>query len=130
MFKGIAVDFGCAGLKNSGLVAFGHAEHVDGAEDIGLDGADRVVLVVDGRCGAGEIVDAIDLIVIEVDRIDDVVLDESEMGMREKVSDVLAFAGKEIVDAEDAMVVNESVTEMTAQEAGSSGYGDGFHFVV
>ena len=58
---GIAVDLRRRRLENLALQPLGEAQHVDGAMHAGLGRLHRIVLIVDGRGGAGEIVDLVDL---------------------------------------------------------------------
>ena len=108
-------------------MTFRNPQHIDGAEDVGFDRPDRVVLVVDRRGGAGEIVDPIDFVIVKKDAIDDVVLDQLEVGMVEEVGDVLPFAGKEVVDAKDLVLIDEAIAEMTSQEPGAARYQNCLH---
>ena len=61
MHRRIAVDLAGRGLEDLGARALGQAQHVDGAVHAGLGRLHRIVLVVDRRGGAGEIVDLVDL---------------------------------------------------------------------
>jgi len=56
-----AIHLRCRGLQNPSVNALGQAEHVDGPVHARFSGLDRVMLVVDRRRGAGEIVDTINL---------------------------------------------------------------------
>ncbi len=74
---------------------------------------------MDGRGGAGEVVDLIDL---EEDRLGDVVADDLEVGMGDEGVEVFAAAGEEVVEAEDLVVfVQEAFAEVGADEAGAAG---------
>ena len=85
----------------------------------GYDCLDGVVLVVDGRRRAGEVVDLVDL---EQDGLDDVVADHLEVGVGEVVHDVVLAAGEEVVDDDDAVAaLEEAVDEVAADEAGAAG---------
>ncbi len=95
---GVAVDLGGGCLQDAGLHPFGHAQHVDHAHDAGLDGLDRVVLVVHRRGGAGQVVDAINL---QEDRLDDVVTDQLEAVAVHQMDDVVFAAGEEVVQTDD-----------------------------
>ena len=76
MLLGIAVDLAGRGQQDARAHALGQPQHVDRAHHAGLDGLDRIVLVVHRRGRAGEMKDAIDF---EQDRLDDVVADEFEV---------------------------------------------------
>ena len=41
-----------------------------------------------------------------MDRVDDIVVDEYEMGMREKVCDVIALSSEEVIDANDLVILD------------------------
>ena len=106
----IAVDLARAGLKDPGLHALGEAEAIDRAHDGGLGRLDRVELVVRRRSGAGEIVD---LIHLELKRIDYIVPDKLEARVLQQVRNILLSAGEQVVDDGDIMTVrDETVTEM------------------
>jgi hypothetical protein len=61
MFDRIAVDFACRGLEHAAAEPLGEAEHVDCARDRHFGRLDRVVLVMDRRRRAGEVVNRVDL---------------------------------------------------------------------
>lgn len=100
----VAVDLRGRGLEDFRPVVFGHAQHVDRADHRRLGGFDRVVLVVDRRSGAGEVVDLLDLGHVG---IDDVVADDLEIGVRQQVSDVAFVTGEIVVDADDVVTFRE-----------------------
>jgi hypothetical protein len=77
--------------------ALGQPQHVDRAVHAGLGGLHRVVLVVDRRGRAGEVVDLVDL---HVEREGHVVAHQLEVRVVEQVGDVVLGAGEEVVDAE------------------------------
>ena len=103
----------------SGPEPLGQHQHVDGAQHVRLDGLDRVVLVVNGRGGAGQVVDLVDL---EEERLGDVVPDKLELVVVEQMLDVLSPAGEEVVQADDVMAVRKKpLAEVGADEAGAAG---------
>jgi hypothetical protein len=57
VFLGVTVDLGGGGDEETSLGSLGETEHVEGTHEPGLEGFDRVVLVVRRRCGAGQVVD-------------------------------------------------------------------------
>ncbi len=77
MDLGVAVDLGGGGQENAGLHPFGQPQHVEGPQDIGLDGLHRVVLVVHRRGRAGQV---IDLVHLQHDGVDHVVADQFQAG--------------------------------------------------
>ena len=104
MDLGVAVNLGGGGLEDPGLYPLGQSQHVDGPHDAGLDGLDRVVLVVDGRGRTGQVVDPVHL---QKDRLGDVVADQLECGVVQEMDDIPLAPGKEIVEAEHLMSIRE-----------------------
>ena len=99
MNERVAINLGCRRLQDPCLYAFCQSEHVDRAHHVGLYRLDRVVLVMDRRRRASEIVDLIDL---EQDRLGHVVPDELESLVVEQMRRYSAFAaGEKIVEADD-----------------------------
>jgi hypothetical protein len=85
----------------------------------GYDSLDGVVLVVDGGCGACEVVDLVDL---EEDGLDDVVADHLEVGVAEVVHHVLLASREEVVDDDHAVAArHQAVHEVAADEPGAAG---------
>jgi len=83
------------------------------------------VLVVDGRCGTGEV---IDLVYLQVDGIDDVVAKTFEMGVGQEVEDVFLAARVEVVEAKDIMALGQKTfAEMGAEKAGAACDEDSLH---
>lgn len=115
----VAVDLRGGGEEEAGAGALGKAEHVDGAEDVGLDGFDGVVLVMDGAGGAGEMVDLVDFC---GEGLGYVVAEELEAGMRAPSGEVLLLAREERVDDDDVMaILHETIDEMRADETRATG---------
>ena len=77
----IAIDLAGRGLQHPRLEPLGEAEHVDGAHDAGLGRVHGVVLIVDRRGGAGEVVDLVDL---DKERQRHIVADELEFAVIEQ----------------------------------------------
>jgi hypothetical protein len=100
----VAVHFGGRGLEYARADALGEAEHVDHAHHVGLDRLDGVVLIVDGRGRAGEVVDLIDL---QQDRLDHVVANQLEGVVVEQVLDVRAPPREEVVEAEHLVAARQ-----------------------
>ena len=93
---------------------------MQGAEDVGADGADRVALVVDRRRRAGEVVQAIGL---EPERFGHVVAHEAETLVRGEVRDVALRATREVVEADDVVPVGEeAIAQVRADETRAAGY--------
>jgi len=120
MHRGIPVNFTGGCLKDFGLNPLGKAEHVDGAHDAGLDGFDRVKLVVYGGSGTGQVVYLINL---QENGFYKVVTYQFKIGLFNEVADVSLGAGKEIVKAQNVMpFLNQPITEVGTQKTGSSGH--------
>jgi hypothetical protein len=84
----------------------------------------RVVLVVDRRGGAREVVD---LVHLQVEREGDVVPDDLEVGAADQVGDVALAAGVEVVAADDvAALLQQALAEKGAQEPGAARDQDAF----
>lgn len=76
----------------------GEAQHVDRADDAHLRGLHRILLIVDGRCRAGEVEDLVDL---HEQRMGDVVAKQLEGLVAEQMLDIAPGAGEETVDAKE-----------------------------
>ena len=86
----------------------------------GLGGLHRIVLVVDRRGRAGEVVDLVDL---DVEREGDVVAHQLEMRIAQQMRDVVLAAGEEVVDAQHVVAVaQQALAQMRAEEAGAAGH--------
>src|SRR5690606_36966010 len=88
----------------------------------------RILLIVDGRGGAGQVEDLVDL---HVERKGHVVADELETRMRMQVFDVSLAASEQVVHAQYFMAGGEkTVAEMRAQEPGTAGDENTFSLLV
>src|SRR5690606_7999141 len=88
------------------------------ARDVDLGRLDRVVLVMDGRRRAGEVVY---LVHLDEKREADIVAYDLERGVRQKVLDIVLSAREEIIDADDLVAVREEpVAEVGADKSGPS----------
>ena len=120
----IAVDLARRGLQHLRPATLGHAEHVDRAHHRRLHRLDRVVLVMARGGRAGEVVD---LVHFQPERMDDVVPQQFEVGLREQVGDVRLLTREEVVDADHVVAHrHEAVAEMAAEKAGAAGDEDAF----
>ena len=89
--------------------------------DAGLGGLDRVVLVMDGRCGAGKVVDFVNF---DIEGEGDVVAQDFEPVVIHEGKDIVLGAGEKVVNADDVVaIVKEAFAEMGAEEACSAGHG-------
>jgi hypothetical protein len=85
----------------------------------GLCGLHRIVLVMDGRGRAGEIVDLVDF---HIKREGDIVPDHFEVFVFKQMLDITARAGEEIVDADDDRSVGQqALAEMRTEKASAAG---------
>ncbi len=110
--------------KNRALTPLGEAEHVQGTKNRGLDGLDRVVLIMDGRSGTGKIEDPVDL---RQEGLSDVVADEFEGRIADEMFDVSAMAGEVVVEADDLVArVDQPITQMRPEEPRSPGHQNSF----
>jgi hypothetical protein len=100
MHQGIAVDFRCRSLHEARSIGAGELEHVARPDDIGERRLDRIRLIRDGRCRAGEIENAVDA---QVDGLADVVQDETVPVVSGQFVDMLR--GPEIKQVKIFMVV-------------------------
>ena len=96
MHDWIAVDFRGGRLKDAASEALGQTQHVDGAVHARLGGLYRVVLIMDRRGRAGQIVDFVHL---DIKREGDVVPDELEALPPHQMVDVALCAGEKIIGA-------------------------------
>jgi hypothetical protein len=115
----VAVHLRCGRLEDAALEPLGQAQHVDGAVHAGLGGLHRVVLVVDRRSRAGEVVDFVDL---DIERKRHIVAQQLETRVAEQMADVLLAAREEVVDADDIVPVGqEAITQVRAEKTGAAG---------
>ena len=111
----VAVDLACGRLKDRRAQSLGKTKHVDRAVDRSLGRLDGIVLVVDRRGRAREVVDLIDL---DIERKGHVVADELEAGMIKQVLDVALGACEEVVDAKHFVAMLEQrFAQMRSDEA-------------
>lgn len=83
------------------------------------------MLIVDGRSGACQVVDFVDL---EEEGMDDVVADELEVGMVEEMSNVVLAPREKIIDTDDVSARSEEVfAEVTAEKTCSASHENPFH---
>jgi len=112
MNSGISVDLTGGGLQDSGVNSFCQPQHVDGAHDAGLDCLYRVVLIVVGRGGAGQIVY---LVHFEEYGLHQIVTYQFKVGFSKEMAHVLFSTGEEIVQTQNIVALhNQTITEMRA----------------
>ena len=109
----IAIDLACRSLEDTSTAAPRHSKRIDRTEDRSLNRRDGVVLIMNGACRAGEIVDPIDL---KIDRLLDIMPNELEAGIIDEVADTF-FASELARDAVRSKVLTlyppEEVDEFT-----------------
>ena len=101
---GVAIDLAGRGLQNPRFDSLCQAQHVDGAVNAGLGCLHRVVLIVHGRCRAGEIENAVDL---DIQRKGDVVAHQFKARITQKMGNVSFVAGEEVVYTQDIVVIRD-----------------------
>jgi hypothetical protein len=86
----------------------------------GLDGLNRVVLVMDRRSGTGQVVD---LVHLDIQGEIDVMPKQLESAMVEQVRDPVPGGRVKIVHTQDFMPPRQQkITQMRSQEAGPTGH--------
>ena len=119
MYERVAVDLAGGCVQHHRLCLEGEIEHVHNAEHGALGRLHRVLLVVDGRCGAGEVVYLVEL---SPERLRDVVQHERELRVAEEVVDVGLGAGEEVVEGRHLVSVGKQpAAEMRTQKPGGAG---------
>jgi hypothetical protein len=120
MLLRVAIDFAGRGQQDARVDPLGEAQHVDRAHHAGLDGLDRIVLVMDRRGGTRQMKNAIDL---EQDRLDEIVAHQLEIAAGDQMADVGALAAEKIVQADDFVpVLEQTFTKMRPEKSCSTGY--------
>ena len=116
----VTVDFTRRGLEDLGPYTFGQPQHVDGPVHTGLGGLHRIILIMNGRCRAGQIVD---LIYLHIEREGDIMPHQFKMWIIKEMQDILLVSGKVVIDAEDIVsILEQTFTEMGAEKAGPSSH--------
>ena len=116
----ISIHLARRGPQDRRLTSLSKAEHVYRPVDTGLNRSHRVVLIVDGRCRAGEVED---LINFNVKRERDVVAYQLEFRLPDKMRDVSSSSRTEIVHAQDLVsFVEEPIARGRAEKACATCY--------
>jgi hypothetical protein len=114
----VAIDFAGRGLKDFRPRALGETQHVDRAVHAGLQCLHGIILIMDRRGRAGEIVDLVDL---HIEREGHVVPHHLEARLAQQMLDVAAAAGEIVVDAQHFMAGrDQQVAQVRADETGSA----------
>jgi hypothetical protein len=114
----IPVDLAGRGLEYAALQPLRQTEHVDGTVHRGLCRLHRIVLVMNRRCRAREIVD---LVHFDEERKADIVPKELKARVRVQMLDIALGAREEIVDTQDIMpLLKEPVDQVRTKKPGTS----------
>ena len=106
----------------------GQTEHMDRTHNIGFDRLHRIILVMNGRCGTGQIVN---LVNFQKDRLRQIVSDQFKVRFIEQVKNVFFVAGKKIVQAQDIVtVLHQTFAQMGPQKPGAPCYQNAFIEVI
>ena len=112
---GVPVHLAGGGLEDAGLEALGQAQHVDGPVDAGLDGLHRVMLIMNGRSGTGQVVD---LVHFHKQREGHVMAHQLKTPVIHELFHIGAGTGKKVVHAEDFMpLIQQTRAQMRSQKA-------------
>jgi hypothetical protein len=95
MYLRITIDLAGGGLKHPGTRATSKAEHIERTNYAGLGGIDGVVLIMDGRGWASQVIYLVNL---SPQRINNVVAQELEVLVIQQVQYIIFCAGKKIID--------------------------------
>src|SRR6266550_8662168 len=115
----IPVYFRGRGLENSSADALGQPQHVDGSNDARLNGLDRVVLIMNRRRRAGQVIDLIDF---EQDGFNHIVTHKFKTRIGHQVGDVLSTYREEIIETDKIVLLGQqALAKMRTEESCSSG---------
>ena len=95
-------------------------QHVVSTEKAGLRSLDRIELVVNGRCRACQMPDAV---TFQLNRISNVVPDQFKSGMTDPLADVAFAASEVVVEANDLLPgLHQAINQMGAHKTSSSSH--------
>jgi len=115
---GIPVNLRSRGLEDSCLEAFSESQHVNGSMDIDLGGLNRVVLVMDRRCRAGEVVNPVHL---DIKRESYVMAKKFKKRILEKMLNISLRSSVKVIDADHILpFFKEAFAEVRTQKASPS----------
>jgi hypothetical protein len=115
---GISIHLRSGGLEDSCLEAFSESQHVNGTMDIDLCGLNRVVLVMDRRCRAGEVINSIHL---DVKRESYVMAKKFKKRILEKMLNISLRPGVKVIDADHILpFFKEAFAEVRTQKTSPS----------
>ena len=98
MLKRIAVDFACGSLENFCIFTLCKSKHLHRTKHVCADRLHRIMLIVDGRGGAGEIVD---LIHFKIQRLAHISFAHFEVRIFKKGREILSSSSKKIIEADN-----------------------------
>ena len=116
----IAIDLAGAGEEQPSTHTACETQHVVRAEKAGLGSFDRIELVVNGRCRACQMPDAV---TFQPNRIGNVVSDQFKPWMTDPLADV-AFAASEVVVEANHLLpgLHQAINQMGANKASPSSH--------
>lgn len=123
--KGIAIDLGGGSLHEAGAVAAGELQRVMGAVGVDQQGLDRVAGVALGAGRAGEIVDAIEVIIDQLgaERLGHILRQELEVRPTAQVVQIVRDTGQKIIRRDDIMPLDDQALHKVATDKpGTTGY--------
>ena len=110
MHRGIAVNFAGGRLEDLGANPLRQPQHVDCADNAGFGRLHRVVLIMYGGGGAGQVEY---LVHLDIERKGNVVPQRLEMRISQQVSYVVLAPGKVVVHAKHVVAVaQQALTQM------------------
>ena len=100
------------------MASLGEAQSIQGTHEAGLAGLDGIILIVNRRGRACEVVD---LVALDVQVLYNVMSDELKVIILHEVPDVAFLAGEEVIGAYNVVPLSEELfAEVRADEASSS----------
>lgn len=85
---------------------------MNGPHDVGFNGFYRIVPIMDGGSGTGQV---IDFIHFKKNRQNKIMTDQFEIGFSEQMSNIAFASGEKIIQAQDLMpLADKTVTKMGA----------------
>jgi len=98
----VAIHLAGGGLKDPRAGALGEPQHVDRAMHAGLGGLHRIVLIVNRRGRASQIVD---LVHFDIEREGHIMAHQLEVRVIEQMGDIVLGASEEVVETDDIVAV-------------------------
>jgi hypothetical protein len=104
MSRGITINLACRSLQNSTFQTLGETQHIYRAVYRRFCGLHRIVLVLDRRRGASQVVDFVDF---DVQGKGDIVAHKFKARVGVQMSDVVFGSREEIVHADNLMAIGQ-----------------------